>query len=594
MCNEPYKPEKLLRDYPVSFKRECLQSSIKPDVMLVTKEKLYIPAHKVVLAARDKFWFSLFQDVQGCAGVCPADPFYVFLPEFDYQTVMLVIQSYYEEDVKVPKIKTEDFKSLSRHFGNSVLLSETKCRICGEKVKTQILHHLIEHVKTSAGNDKQKAIHDYTQEIRCSFTKDSVCRLEQDYDKGVFANGIFNDRYCHNTNDMIETINQHYRRHLRNEMNYLKGTGITLPGNEMEISFFHLADIGDYIAPLNEHSEHNEEMNRYVSTGDRVEGEIDDYSGGMSSPSSSSSFSEQLARPEKSDNEGRKSALECQNTGAETSHQPTCKKCNQTFKSNIGFRKHVIKELSSELEQFVLHGHNSSSVDKESNMCKVPNCKNQGKSFTNSSFLVQHMGTVHNMLEDYLKSRGQSINDWDSCSNANRRSVDAGTSGKVSRPESRNTNNSEKSPHPQSSSTNSSGKISRRESTESSTTNEEDQNNTIKKFKPAPDTETETPNVEKGGNQEEVSATAEEEAENEGDDDAMSDDMWFGFKDKLRSTATKNQDDDNMNEEKSQGSSGDKNDERRETNENEEERDELIDSESDKDTLPPVPMDTDE
>ena len=38
-------------------------------------------------------------------------------------------------------------------------------RICGEKVKTQILHHLIEHVKTSAGNDKQKAIHDYTQGI---------------------------------------------------------------------------------------------------------------------------------------------------------------------------------------------------------------------------------------------------------------------------------------------------------------------------------------------------------------------------------------------------------------------------------------------
>ena len=55
MCNEPYKPEKLVRDYPLSFKRECLQSSIKPDVILVTKEKLYqrIAQHIDLLITKD-------------------------------------------------------------------------------------------------------------------------------------------------------------------------------------------------------------------------------------------------------------------------------------------------------------------------------------------------------------------------------------------------------------------------------------------------------------------------------------------------------------------------------------------------------------
>ena len=44
MCNQP-KPEKFLRNYPVSFKRELWQS-IPTDVLFVTKEKLQIGAHK--------------------------------------------------------------------------------------------------------------------------------------------------------------------------------------------------------------------------------------------------------------------------------------------------------------------------------------------------------------------------------------------------------------------------------------------------------------------------------------------------------------------------------------------------------------------
>jgi len=616
MCNQP-KPEKFLRNYPVSFKRELWQS-IPTDVLFVTKEKLQIGAHKVVLAALDKFWFSLLQDVKGCAGVCPSEPLYVFLPEYDYQTVMLYIQSYYQENVKVPKKKTEDFKSLVRNFDKTVMVSETKCRICGEKVNTQILHHIIEHVKTAAKTDKQKAIQDYTQEIRCSFSSSGLCKLE--YDRGVFANGLFNDRHCHSTNDMIQTINQHYRRHLRDEMNYMKDEGIKVPGDDMETSFWHLAEISDYISPEKEHSADvglGEVRIPYVSAGDRVEGEADDYSGGMSSPSSSSSSDIEQARLEKSDNdEGRKSALGSQKYEAETSRQMTCKKCKQMFKSNVGFRKHIIKELSSELEHFLLNGHNSNILDKESNTCKVQNCKNHGKSFTNLSFLVQHVCTVHNMLEEYLKSKGQTIDSWDSYTHVNRLSLDATSLNEIDRPESRNTNNSDNNPHPDSKN---SGMISRPESRntnnsdntlhpdskssgkrpesrQSSTTDEAATNRTHKKLKPSP--ESETTIVEKDTNEDGEGVLQTNEMS---DDDDMSDDMWVQFKDKLIG-GYKNQDDENINEEKSQGSSsdrrnGDENDEGATIHENTKDKDDLVDSESDKDTLPPsppVPMDTHE
>jgi len=505
MCNQ-LKPEKFLRNYPVSFKRESWEC-IAPDVLFITKEKLQIPAHKVILAGRDQFWFTLFQNVKGCAGVCPAEPFYVFLPEFDYQTVLLVIQSYYQENVKVPKKKSEDFQCLSRNFDKCVIKSETTCRICKQKVNTQILHHVIEHVKNLARNDKQKAVQDYTQEIRCSFHGDKMCKLDDG--RGVFANGMFNDRYCENTNDMIQAINQHYRRHLRAEIDNLRNEGIKVPGEDMETSFWHLAEISDYIATAeNEdsvgagermpHASAGDRMPRFFPSTDRLEGEVNDYS-----ISGICDEDEEEARPERVANaeQSPKSASNYQKTGTTDTHQShhQCKQCSQTFKSDHGFRKHIIKELSSELEHFLVNGDKSNTLDKKSNMCKVQNCKDHGKSFANFGFLMQHVCTVHKLLEEYLKSKDESINDWDSASpNANKPSAEAST------PKSKNLNNTPRS----------CGKKSRLESTWCFTRDEAVESSPQKRLKPA----TKSQSDEKAENQDEEGGDEKSDNDNEKSD----------------------------------------------------------------------------
>ena len=56
----------------------------------------------------------------------------------------------------------------------------------------------------------------------------------------------------------------------RDEINYLKEEGIKVPGDDMETSFWHLAEISDYISPVKEDSANVGEVRiPYVSAGDR-------------------------------------------------------------------------------------------------------------------------------------------------------------------------------------------------------------------------------------------------------------------------------------------------------------------------------------
>ena len=52
----------------------------------------------------------------------------MFYQDVQYLECMCNCVLYFIENVKVPKKKTEDFKSLVRNFDKTVMVSETKCR----------------------------------------------------------------------------------------------------------------------------------------------------------------------------------------------------------------------------------------------------------------------------------------------------------------------------------------------------------------------------------------------------------------------------------------------------------------------------------
>jgi len=431
MCNEnnKYRLVRLSNDYyQDSYQFLDNIEKFPCDVILVTKEKLELRAHKVVLA-RFKFWRQLFESMVGANGVCPGEPLIVVLPDYDYKTVRLVVSGYYCDKVTVTAKENEQFTQLVRAFNQDIGICNN-CRLCKKKVSDHlILEHVKNHIKSCADNDKKGHSPNLGSELRCSFKQNSNCTIS----------------YLHHHKTLNQTINHHYRHHFREELAYIKQNFNTEIPNEL--SLFEFADIRDNDSSKDEEFENirsswdnsstkrvDQDPSLYYPTTDRIEDVEDDYSGGMSSPEMSDDESNDGKLRRYPVMEGRDEAMVATLSRSGSTYTEdavfTCRECGQKFKSKAGFQKHIVsKHVSKELEQYILDHYGP--VNKKSVTCNMPG-KCYGKKFKNMSQLKLHVGTTHNILTTFLADcrQGESIQDWNSSGNlAGRRS--SGVSEKV-------------------------------------------------------------------------------------------------------------------------------------------------------------------
>ena len=80
------------------------------------------------------------------SGVCPSEPLTVFLPDFQYKTVKLMLRLYYTNEVGLNKDEHDSFLQLIRSFNPNIGLYNGKCRICSNEVsQLNILEHVLLH-----------------------------------------------------------------------------------------------------------------------------------------------------------------------------------------------------------------------------------------------------------------------------------------------------------------------------------------------------------------------------------------------------------------------------------------------------------------
>jgi len=383
MCIRENNAMVLRRDYNPDFLD--LKSRLAPDIYFITREKLKIPAHKIVLA-QDDFWKDLFISMNGASGICQAEAWTIFLPEIDFKTVQIMLMCYYKGSAKLKKTETDAVVEIIRSFNPKFCVASEKCRICKTDVhERKIYQHVLDHVKTSAKRD----INSDALTRRCSFSESKTCTLEND--RRTVTNGIFNDS---NENDqeenMVEIIKEHYRRHLRDELNYLRKnfkSSIVIPTDE---SSYCLAEIS---------TNNSTDENTHLTT-DRLDGTPDDYSGGMSSPDHSTQ-GEDLNLESKSNS--RRSSIE---DDSNKNSEAKCNHCDQIVKIKY-FRQHYIKHIYKELEQFIMR---EKGVDKKSSKCTMCNGK-KGEKVWEMKALVKHIALVHDLLSHFLKEKGQELHE---------------------------------------------------------------------------------------------------------------------------------------------------------------------------------------
>lgn len=120
--------------------------------------------------------------------MCPSEPLTIFLPDFDYKTVKLMLKLYYTETVQLNTDQQESFRQLIRSFNPNFGLYNGKCRICNKEVRQQnIHHHVLQHIKECASKDiKKNEEKTSVVVLRCSFTSPRNCSIETDRTKGNF------------------------------------------------------------------------------------------------------------------------------------------------------------------------------------------------------------------------------------------------------------------------------------------------------------------------------------------------------------------------------------------------------------------------
>eukprot|EP00088_Acartia_fossae_P023382 TRINITY_DN2441_c0_g2_i1.p1 TRINITY_DN2441_c0_g2~~TRINITY_DN2441_c0_g2_i1.p1 ORF type:complete len:584 (+),score=110.80 TRINITY_DN2441_c0_g2_i1:33-1784(+) len=422
MCNGSYLGDRthFVRNYDIDLSKGSLSSSV-PDVIFVTKEKMQLKAHRCVLS-QDKFWLDLFKTMLAPSlGLCSGDPLVVLMTEYTYGFVSRMIKGYYKDWLFFTKEEHDGFLREFRSFNKSLCLHNGKCRICDQSVgDRKILGHVLDHIKDCASNDVAAARSNPEATIHCSFGKrgDKICSIEPD--RATVTNGIFNDALCKNVDDLAQLIKEHYRRHLRDEIGHLRntyGSAFPIPS---DTSLYDLADISDI-------RQDDEEMK--VVT-DRLEDDDDDeddnYSGGLSSPEpdagpASPQPNNHLEYGDQVMTEGVRENNERSTSGSrrtsvdmdegETPKMLQCKTCSQKLcKQTGGFKKHLIcKHVYDEFHEWLT---DKIQIDEENPMCTIDACKKKAKKWTNMKLYVAHMGTVHNLLDDYLKTIGKTLMDY--------------------------------------------------------------------------------------------------------------------------------------------------------------------------------------
>lgn len=110
----PLKMPLLQRAHGLDFS-PYLAGGIHADVELFSSRGLRIRAHKAVLA-RDKFWHDLFRRQDACSGTCSVAPTTVFMPDFGYRELVLLVQSYYQDRIDMTKEEADKVRAVLQTF----------------------------------------------------------------------------------------------------------------------------------------------------------------------------------------------------------------------------------------------------------------------------------------------------------------------------------------------------------------------------------------------------------------------------------------------------------------------------------------------
>jgi len=379
----------LIRDYALDLKA-AVQKQYYTDVILLTKERIKLKVHKMVLS-QNKFWHSLFKSVECCSGTCSSQPVTVLLPDYDFSTIRKMLDIYYVGNLKFDsEEESKSYLSLMKPF-NMELSVDSLCRVCDERLpKRELISHLKQHIK----DGKKRDIHEWTTSDfgRCSF-KSGVCMIEKDRKK--ISNGIYNDMDVNSPGDKILQIKEHYRKHMRDELDYIEN----LPG---------------YPNTLPSETE----LNRLTEIND----DITDYSGGMTSPSITDNDDDssknkkkkkkkKVVPKSKGDSERVESSRNSETGGSDVDHEPSrnkpankiCKKCHNPFTAR-GFKGHMVTHMYDMWKEV--------SKLKKVYRCTEPNCDNAKEWRTRKKF-INHLALVHGQLEEKLRENGLSIEDFE-------------------------------------------------------------------------------------------------------------------------------------------------------------------------------------
>jgi len=447
-----------------TFKREydlkdCFmdhaKSGLHYDVIIVTKEKLQLRAHKAVLC-RDLFWYNLLKEEGQCSRNCASLPTTVMFPDYDYSSVRLMLTGYYQESVDVPGPHLKDFLKLVQSF--NIQARNIKCRICDAEMQSAAAGaHLNDHVKTSLNRDIKKyknAVDIEKETIRCSFTHPNICTIEKD--RGTMTQGIYNNVNINSDEDMIKQIKQHYRRHLRDELSFINGgnlnenllrnyyhtDGLNSDGEEDTDLMETLPELSarSNKRPRAEHADRGNEKRQKGSAGivldDADEWNDDDelarladnddnsHSGGMSSPDlkePDQDRGETFSPTETKDVElKRKKMIFPDSDEEDEEEEEEGKRSRQSSGNTSEIMKVKCKVCSTEVTKHFFRQHLTSAhfIDKwqidgsPPYFCNAGKCDGK-KKWPNKKVYIKHRGTVHKEIDDKLAEMGETIADYE-------------------------------------------------------------------------------------------------------------------------------------------------------------------------------------
>jgi len=214
--------------YLVYSVKESLRGEKFTDCILITKEGIPVPVHRMVLTP-SPLLERLFMATSCCRGLCShATTTTISLPDVPYLMLNILLGFFYTGTIRCTSSEMDTVKDLLVNMflvpKNTVMLHKrdgyTDCVECAQHLPvTDLMEHLVSnHVEDPCLRDMARVEEGDSRAVSCS-QHPGVKACDVDLEKTRISNGIFN--YVGKA-DAVSCVLEHYRIHFDNMLQYVR------------------------------------------------------------------------------------------------------------------------------------------------------------------------------------------------------------------------------------------------------------------------------------------------------------------------------------------------------------------------------------